>query len=144
MPAVVKWIFKDYWETGPTPYTYTWEINPNDGGSPESTKTMTILQNVGPNRMNLVQEGQTTVPTLSFSGVILTQAHYEKMELWFDKRVLIQLTDDLSRNFYGIFSKFSPKRSRHGGNFWYHNYDAEFAVTAYVNASGVRTYGRIL
>lgn len=139
-----KWVFTDYFQKGPTPYAYTWEVNPNDGGSPEIAKNMTILQNVGPNRINLVMEGQSSVPTLSFSGVILTQTHYETLELWFDRRVMIRLTDDLGRNFYGVFSKFSPKRSRRASNVWYHTYDAEFTVTAYVNASGRRVYGRVM
>jgi hypothetical protein len=132
------------WQTGPQPYTYVWEINPNDGGSPEIQKNMSILQNVGPNRMNLVMEGQSTVPTIAFTGVILTQTQYEAMELWFDRRVLIKLLDDLGRSFYGVFSKFAPKRQRRGTNFWYHTYDAQFTVTAYVNASGQRVYGRML
>lgn len=140
----VKWKFIDYFQTGPTPYQYQWEINPNDGGSPEITKSLSILQNTGPNRINLVMEGQSTVPTLQFTGVILSQQQYETMEIWFDRRVLIQLVDDLERNFYGVFSKFSPKRSRRAGNPWYHTYDAEFAVTAYVNASGQRVYGRLM
>lgn len=140
----VKWSFTDYWKSGATPYQYIWEINPNDGGSPEISKNMTILQSAGPNRLNLVMEGNSTVPTLSFSGVIISQAHYETMELWFDRRVLIQLVDDLGRTFYGVFSKWSPKRSRRASNAWYHTYEAMFHVTAYVNASGQRVYGRIL
>jgi hypothetical protein len=140
----VKWVFEDYWQTGPTPYSYTWEVNPNAGGSPVVQKNMTLLQNVGPNRMNIVQEGQNQVPVLDFSGVILTQAQYEAMEAWYDRRVLIKLTDDLGRHFYGVFSKFAPKRERRAHNFWYHTYDAEFHVTAYVNASGNRVYGRIM
>jgi hypothetical protein len=140
----VRWVFEDYWQTGPTPYSYTWEINPNDGGSPTVEKNMTILQNTGPNRMNLVQEGANQVPTIAFSGSILTQAHYEALELWYDRRVLIKLTDDLLRTFYGVFSSFSPKRSRRAFNPWYHTYDAQFHVTAYYSASGQRVYGRIL
>jgi len=139
---VVRWSMQDYWAA--TPVTYQMEINPNDGGSPEITKQMAILQSSGPNRMNLVQEGNSTTPTINFSGVILEQGHYENLEYWFDKRVLIKLVDDLNRTFYGVFSKFAPKRIRRPNNPWYHTYDAEFTVTAYVNASGQRVYGRIL
>lgn len=140
----VKWTFEDVWQTGPEPYTYTWEINPNAGGSPSIDKNMTILQNTGPNRMNLVQEGQSTVPMVEFSGVILTQSHMEALELWYDRRVLLKMTDDLGRDFYGVFSKFTPKREYHASNPWYHSYDASFHVTAYYNASGQRVYGRVL
>ena len=105
---------------------------------------MNILQNLGPNRMNLVQEGSSSVPTMAFSGSILTQAHYEALELWFDRRILIKLTDDLGRIFFGVFSAFTPTRTRRAFNFWYHTYTAEFTVTAYYNASGDRVYGRVL
>lgn len=141
---VVKWIFEDYWEAAAPPYSYTMAINPNDGGSPQVTKNMNVMANAGPNRMNLVQEGQSEVPTMDFSGIILDQAEYEAMEIWYDKRILIKITDDLGRQFYGIFNKWAPKRERRGGNFWYHTYDAEVSIVAYYNASGVRVYGRIL
>lgn len=140
---VVQWSMQDYYSATPGDI-YSFEINPNDGGSPEAHKQMTLLQSAGPNRMNLVQEGNTTAPTLSFSGVILEQVQYENLEYWFDRRVLIKLVDDLNRTFYGVFSKFAPKRSRRPNNPWYHTYDAEFTVTAYVNASGRRVYGRLL
>lgn len=139
---VVQWSMMDYYQA--TPDIYYFEINPNDGGSPAVTKQMTLLQSAGPNRMNLVQEGNTVAPTLSFSGVILEQVQYENLELWFDRRALIKLVDDLERTFFGVFSKFTPKRLRRPNNPWYHTYDAEFAVTAYINASGHRVYGRLL
>lgn len=139
----VKWIFTDYWETGPTPFSYVWPINPNDGGSPSVKKQMTILQNSGPNRVNIVMEGPNQAPIVAFSGVILHQDQYEAMEFWYDKRVLIKLTDDLNRQFFGIFSGWTPKRVRRASNPWYHTYDAEFTVSAYINASGVQVYGRI-
>lgn len=123
---------------------YTVEINPDDGGSPNVTKSMTITANLGPNRMGLVQEGSNSVPTLNFSGVILTQTHYEALELWYDRRVLIKVTDDLGRVFLGIFSAYAPTRSRRPFNPWFHTYTAEFTLTAYYNASGDRVYGRVL
>lgn len=138
----VKWVFTDYWETGPTPFTYVWEINPNDGGSPVVQKTMAIMQNSGPNRVNIIMEGPSQAPLVDFSGVILEQSQYETMELWYNRRVLIKLTDDLNRQFFGIFSKWTPKRVRRASNQWYHTYDAEFTASAYINASGQQVYGR--
>lgn len=138
----VKWTFTDYWQVGPPPYTYTWEINPNEGGSPEITKNISVFENVGPNRLGLLMEGQSSIPILNFSGVILTQSHYEALEHWFDHRILIKLDDDLERSFYGVFSKLSPKRSRRASNPWYHTYDATFHASGYRNASGTTVYGR--
>lgn len=139
----VKWVFADYWETGPTPYQYVWEINPNEGGSPQVTKNISMASNTGPNRVAIVQEGSNQAATLTFSGIILTQEHYEAIEYWYDRRVLIKLTDDLGRQFFGIFSKFAPQRSRRSTNPWYHTYSAEFVVSAYINASGQRVYGKV-
>lgn len=136
----VRWRFDDYWGTD----TYTLEINPNDGGSPVVTKALAFSANLGPNRMGVVQEGSNAVPTLSFGGSILTKTHYEALELWYNRRVLIQLTDDLGRVFRGIFSGFTPTRTRRAFNPWFHTFTAEFAVSSYVNASGVAVYGQAL
>lgn len=122
--------------------SYVWEINPNQGGSPQVSKNMNIVYNVGPNRGGIIQEGQSTAPILSFSGVLITQSHYEALETWFDKRVLIELTDDLGRTFRGVFSAFSPERVRKPYNPWYHTYQAQFTVFGYKNASGQIRYGR--
>lgn len=140
----VKWVFEDVYGTGPAPHAYTWTVNPNDGGSPTIEKNMNILMNVGPNRKSLVQEGQSSVPMIEFAGVIITQEQYEAMEMWFDRRILIKLTDDLGRQFFGIFSKWAPKRVRKAGNFWYHTYDASFHIMEYINASGQVVYGRTI
>lgn len=140
--GVVRWTFTDVWETGPAPHTYTFHINPNTGGSPQVQKNFNILYNVGPNRGGIIQEGQSSVPTLTFSGVILTQEHYEALETWYDKRILIELVDDLGRTFRGVFSQFTPERTRRAHNPWYHTYSAGFNVYGYRTASGEIRYGR--
>lgn len=140
----VRWQFVDVFEKGPSPYSYTWEINPNDGGSPNITKNFTQNVNVGPNHVGIIMEGQFSGPTLSFSGVILTQSHYEALETWFDRRVTLDLFDDLGRQFRGVFSSFAPKRTRRAYNPWYHTYDAQFLVAGYKSASGSVVYGRFL
>lgn len=122
---------------------YTWEINPNDGGTPTVIKNILMSQTVGPNRVNILQEGQSQAPLLDFSGVILTQTQLEAMEDWFNRRILIKVTDDLGREFYGVFSTWTPKRVRRSSNPWYHTYDAEFTLSAYRNASGDWMYGRV-
>jgi hypothetical protein len=126
-----------------TSFAYTMEINPSDGGSPSIQKNVQISQSSGPNRVNIVQEGASQAPLMGFSGTILTQSQLEALEMWFDRRVFIKITDDLGREFYGVFSKFTPKRSRRASNFWYHTYDAEFTLSAYRNASGNWVYGRV-
>lgn len=126
-----------------TRVVYQLDINPNDGGTPNVTKNVTMSQNTGPNRVNIIQEGQSQAPVLGFSGVILTQEHLEAMEMWYDRRVFIKVSDDLGREFYGVFNKFAPHRQRRASNFWYHTFDAEFTLSAYRNASGNWLYGRV-
>jgi len=138
---VVRWQLRDVWETGPTPYVYTLDVNPDEGGSPKVTKQMAVQSNTGPGRAPILQEGQTDPPTLSFSGAILTQGHYEALEYWHDRRVMLELTDDLNRVFRGVLTSFSPERTRRAFNVWFHRYSAEFSVFSYVNASGIPVYG---
>lgn len=123
--------------------TYVWDINPNDGGAVTIIKNILMTQNTGPNRVNILQEGVNQAPLLDFSGVILDQGQLEMMERWFNKRVFLKLTDDLGREYYGVFSTWTPKRQRRASNFWYHSYDAEFTVSGYKNASGEWIYGRV-
>lgn len=138
----VRWKFEDVYQTGPEPYVWTFDINPSDGGSPTAAKSIVLSQNLGPNRGVILQEGKTGVPTLQFSGTILTQEHYETLESWYTKKVVLRLYDDLGRHFRGIFSAFAPQRVRRPFNPWYHTYSGEFQCMAYANASGVVVYGR--
>lgn len=142
--GVVRWRFTDVYNSGPAPYTYTFDINPNTGGSPAGEKTITTSYSLGPNNQTVLQEGHFTVPDLTFSGVILSRHHYETLEFWFSKRVLLRLDDDLGRIFTGVFAKFTPKRERRASNPWYHTYDADFLVMSYLSASGQRIYGRAI
>lgn len=135
--ATVRWTLTDVWRG----LSVTLPINPNDGGSPAIEKALSIQTNVGPYRGGIIQEGALSIPTLSFSGVILTQDHYELLEAWHLKRVLIDLDDDIGRTFRGVFSTFSPERQRRAYNPWYHTYSAQFAAWGYRNASGVVMFG---
>lgn len=141
---VTRWVFRDLYQKGLAPYSYTVHINPNEGGSPTVTKNMTILSNTGPNRAAIAQEGQSSMPEISFSGVILEKAHYEALEYWYSKRILIEITDDLGRVFRGIFSRWEPNRQRRAFNPWYHTFSAGMTVTSYRNASGQVRYGKFI
>lgn len=140
---VVRWKFTDVFQVGPEPWTYTWEINANDGGSLSWQKNFFTAPVVGPRVMPVVQEGGLGAATLDFSGIILTQTQYEAMEYWYSKRVLLLLVDDLYREYVGVFASWQPHRERRASNFWYHSYEATFQVLEYVNASGQKLYGRI-
>lgn len=142
--AVVRWKFTDVHEVGPAPYVYTVQINPNEATSATVEKAINVLANAGPNRGTVIQEGRTSIPAIEFSGIIVEQAHLEALELWFARRVILDLVDDLGRTYRGIFASFQPQRPYRAGNFWYHTYAASFQATAYRNASGLVVYGRFV
>jgi hypothetical protein len=135
--VVVRWTFTEVWSA----QSWTFSINPNEGGSPAFEKQMNITSNVGPYRGGIIQEGRMDPPTISFSGVILTQNHYEMLEAWFMKRVLLDMTDDVGRTFRGVFSQFTPERQRRPYRPWYHTYSAGFTVWGYRNTSGQVLFG---
>jgi len=106
--AVVKWEFVDTESMD----SYTFEINPNEGGSKEYEKKMTYLSTSAVDGKTLVFEGQPEVKTISFSGTILTQAQYDKMIEWFNKKNPIEITDDLDRTTTIYITSFKPRRQR--------------------------------
>lgn len=142
--AVVRWKIEKVHEVGPAPHEYTFAINPNEATSATVEKAINVASVAGRHRGAVLQEGRTSVPALSFSGVILTQAHLEALERWFIARFLLDLTDDLGRVYRGVFSSFNPQRPFRAGNFWYHTFDAQFQASAYRNASGDVVYGRFV
>lgn len=127
---VTRWEFFDGTNTWVVP------VNPNEGGSPTMQKNITTHTNLGPNRHSILQEGESGPVQISFSGVILTQAHLETFETWFDKKLMLDLTDDLGREFQGVLSAFEPTREYRPNRPWFHRYSATFLVAGYRNASG--------
>lgn len=142
--AVVRWTFTDVHQKGEAPYSYTFHINPNEASSGIMEKTIQASANAGPRRGVILQEGRMSAPTLQFNGIVLEQDHLEKLELWYAKRILIDLDDDLSRRFRGIFATFQPERPYRARNFWYHTFSASFQASAYRNASNQVIYGRFV
>lgn len=138
--SVVRWTFTDVFQTGVSPYTWTFTINPNQGGTPSLSRPISFAPTVG-NRRAVASEGSRSESVLPFSGVILSRAHLEALELWQTKRILLELHDDLGRAYRGVFNGFTPQRVRKTRNFWYHTYDAQFSVLAYRNASGAMVFG---
>lgn len=122
--AVVKWVFYD-------PVTldeYTFDINPNDGGTPERRKTITYENTAAPGGKTLVFEGRDEPETISFSGTILEEEQYNALVSWFDKRHQIRVTDDLNRQQWIYITQFSARRRRSYQHPWKHDYDVQATV----------------
>lgn len=122
--AVTKWTFYD--ATGPT--TYTFAVNPKDGGSPTRRKNIQYKNTSAPDGKTLIFEGRDEPGVLSFSGVILQQAELEAFETWFDKRRQIRITDDLGRQYWVYITSFEPKRERAIHYPYKHSYTIEATI----------------
>lgn len=125
---VVRWTFYDPIEVE----TYTFEINPNEGGSPSYKKTVGNQSTSAPDGKTLLFEGQDEVQTLQWSGVILTQAHYDKYVEWWQKRRQIRLTDDLGRQYWIYLTSFEPTRRRAATRPWKHDFNATATILDWV------------
>ncbi len=123
---VVRWEFFDPVLSS----TYVFDVNPNDGGSPSYEKTITQESTSAPDGKPLIFEGQDQVNRLEWSGVILTQAHYDAYVTWWQKRRQIKLTDDYGRQFWIYLTSFKPTRRITGQRTYPWRHD--FNVTAVI------------
>lgn len=125
--AVVKWEFYD----PETDDSYTFEINPNEGGSPQFIKKLQYQATAAPDGVILAFEGRDEPKTTDFGGTILSRAQYDAMVAWFSKRHVIQYTDDLGRVFQIYITNFEPKRARSHQYPWKHTYSVKCLVMSF-------------
>lgn len=121
----VRWIFKEV----VSGVTYTLPMNPNQGGTPTRQRQIYLGTTSGPGGKTIVQSGRLQPSQMTFSGLTLTQEHYEKLDEWASKNTLIEIEDDLARKFRGIFITFNPERVRNATRPWRHRFQATFIVT---------------
>lgn len=121
---VVRWQFFD----PVLDETLTMELNPNSGGSPSFDKTITEEATTAPDGQTIIFEGQDPPQKLEWSGVILTQTHYEAYATWYQKRRQIKLTDDLGREFWIYITSFAPKRVRKRTVPWFHEFTCRATI----------------
>lgn len=122
--AVVRWIFADPVDSS----SYTFAINPNDGGSPTYRKNVQTLRTTAPGGSTILFEGQEEPKSGSFSGTILELAQYQAMVTWFTKRYPINMTDDLGRVQSIYITGFEPKRVRSALYPYKHTYNVSYTV----------------
>lgn len=115
--AVTRWTIYDPVDGD----EYEFEINPNAGGSPSYRKTMTFESTTA--GRTVMFEGADEIQQLEWSGVILTQNHYEKYVEWWSKRRQVMLTDDLGRQYWIYIREFTPTRVRSFQHPWKHDYN---------------------
>lgn len=115
---VVKWRFDD----PVTLDSHVFEINPNEGGSPDYTKNIQYRNTSAPNGKTILFEGRDNPPSLEFSGTLLTESQFNMFVEWWNKRYQVEVTDDLGRQFTIVIESFSPKRERAFHYPWKHSY----------------------
>ena len=102
--------------------TYSFEINPNEGGSLQYEKKITYQDTIGYLGNTLIFEGSDAPQTMEFSGVLLSQEQHETFINWFQKRRQILVKDDLGRTYVIYITKYAPKRNRRRSHPWHHSY----------------------
>lgn len=121
--AVNKWLFQDL----VTLDEYQFEINPNDGAAPSRQKRTTQSSSSAPGALGkpLLFEGRDDLDRFDFSGTLLTQAQFDALNEWYDKRYLVRVTDDflIERNIY--IEGVSFKRLRKHNHPWAHTFDVK-------------------
>lgn len=122
--SVVKWTFYD----ATTASTYTFAINPNEGGTPLRRKTISYQNTAAPDGKTLIFEGRDEPRKISFSGTLLEQAQLDAFETWFEKRHQVRVTDDLGREYWIYITSFEPKRARARSHPWKHTYTCEATI----------------
>lgn len=129
MAAAWKWEFYDPIDDE----TYIFDINPNSGAAPEYHKNVIKKTTIAPDGQVLLMEGRDQPLMMNFSGTILRQTHYEAMITWFQKRRVIQLTDDFERVFEIYITDFAPSRKRSINYPWRHEYSAQATIVRVVS-----------
>lgn len=124
MADVVRWIFFDLVNDD----EYTFEINPDAGGTPGYVKHVTSTSTTAPNGKTLLFEGSREAQVLDWSGTILYETQFNAFVEWWTKEHQIRLTDDLGRVFYIIITDFVPKRIRNAQRPWKHSYTAKATI----------------
>lgn len=122
--AVVKWRFED-----PVLLeTYIFEVNPNDGGSPQYAKNLIYTNTSAPDGAVIAFEGREKPKVLEWSGILLTEDQFNAYVEWYLKKYQIIVTDDLGREFSVIIESFAPKRQRAVHYPWKHSYSVKATI----------------
>lgn len=120
----VKWQFDD----PVTLDSYTFDINPNSGGSPTNEKTINYESTCAPDGKIIRYEGREKPQKLNFSGTLLEEDQYDAFLEWYNKHYQIKVTDDLGREFYIEIDVFNPTRENSYQYPWKHRYDIQATI----------------
>ena len=118
----VPWVFQAM-NSGDS---YEFAINPLEATMPQITKTFNTPTTA--DGSNLLFQGRDKIPTMSFSGTILTEDHLNMMRAWHSIQKQVSITDDLGYKYWVYLKSFSPTR-QHTIEFpWHHEFSSEAVV----------------
>lgn len=104
--------------------TMTFPINPREGALPQRERNLSTVPVTAPDGPPLIFEGEELVQEFPFSGTILTQAHWQFMTDWFEKRRQVRIVDDNGMTWWLYLKSFKPKRKNRHSHPWAADYDA--------------------
>ncbi len=103
------------------------EINPNEGGTPELKKNILTQVTTAPGVV-VLQEGRDVPQQGTFTGTLLTESQLAMFNEWFSKRWIVEMTDDLNRTFEIYITGVQVKRERAVQYPWKHSYTVNYVV----------------
>jgi hypothetical protein len=116
----IRWTLND----GVT--TYQFHVNPSEMGSLGNRASIETLGNT---RVR-AREAKQAAYEWSFAGKIYSQAQYDALELWSEKKQVLTLTDHLSRPWQVVILAFMPKDVRRPGTIDRWTYEVRVLVIA--------------
>jgi hypothetical protein len=111
-----------------TAEAYSFEINPNAGGSLPLQKNITSYSTTADDSQIVLYEGADTPQQVQVSGTLLTQGQFNNMVYWYSKRRQVLLVDDLGRTTWVYFAQWQPTRKWTYQYPWRHDWQAQFFV----------------
>lgn len=108
---VKRWVFQDVHATPDEVYHFP--HNPERMTPPFGKKRLAYAATTAVNGQKIAFEGNAPPAEWKFTGTTLTQAHYDALTRWFNKKVRIWITDHYGRAWLCYLSEFSatPRRT---------------------------------
>lgn len=124
MPTWQRWTFHDP-NTG---VTYTFPINPKQGGDRSYDKNFGYQGTVAPDGVAIFYEGQDAPGEIAWNGVFLDTASRDAMIGWYAKRTQVQVTNHLGEQTWIYITSVKPTVKRAATR----RYKADYEAHAFV------------
>jgi hypothetical protein len=108
--------------------TMTFTVNPNSATYPGRHATLTQNVSLAPAGGVILFQGRDQTRTMTFSGVVITEAFYNLLNTWMDKWYPLILTDDQGSEFDVIIESWEWTRVRRALRPWRFDYEARLLV----------------